>query len=365
MNRCFDAALKLHRYLYDNHWQGQALMGPDSGIRFNYRIGRFIKSYLRRIRWNDNYYYLQAQGYWILSNWCLFECTREERYRDIAVRCSEYMLKRQREDGAWVYPNREWKGRIATAEGTWGSLGLLETYRYTGSPEFLIGALRWHRFLLEVIGFQRADDELAINYFANFGTLRVPNNSAFVLRFLAALSDITRNRTYLGPCQGLMRFLQRVQRGTGEFPYALAGAGNREDHQHFQCYQYNAFQCLDLIRYYELTQDSAALPLISNILLFLRSGMADDGHVFYGCGHRYRHVTYHTAVVAAAFAHASHCNIGMSPEANRAYTYLLTQQRPDGSFPHSRGDYRLLQDVRSYPRNLSMILYHLLEERRD
>jgi hypothetical protein len=62
---------------------------------------------------------------------------RDNRYRDIALRCSEFLLGRQQEDGAWLYPNPEWRGRIATAEGTWGSLGLLETYRQTRDRKFL------------------------------------------------------------------------------------------------------------------------------------------------------------------------------------------------------------------------------------
>jgi hypothetical protein len=39
---------------------------------------------------------------------------------------------------------------------------------------------------------------------------------------------------------------------------------------------------------------------------------------------------------------------------------LVARQREDGSFPHSRADYRILSDRRSYPRNLAMILVHLL-----
>ena len=47
--------------------------------------------------------------------------------------------------------------------------------------------------------------------------------------------------------------------------------------------------------------------------------------------------------------------------AARAYRYVLALQRRDGSFPHSRGDYRLLSDERAYPRYLAMILLHLLQ----
>ena len=40
-----DAAHSLHAHLVKKHWNGQVLQGPDYGIRFNARIGRFIKSY--------------------------------------------------------------------------------------------------------------------------------------------------------------------------------------------------------------------------------------------------------------------------------------------------------------------------------
>src|SRR5260370_38828227 len=120
------AALRLHDYLVASHWNGRALNVPDVGFRFNSRIGRFIKSYLPRVDWKDNYYYVQAQGYWILDNWHLYSSTRDNRYRDIALRCSEFLLGRQQEDGAWLHPNPEWRGPNPTPQVSWGSLGLLQ-----------------------------------------------------------------------------------------------------------------------------------------------------------------------------------------------------------------------------------------------
>src|ERR1700704_6161655 len=190
------AALRLHEYLTTTHWNGHALIGPDVGIRLNYRLFRFIKSYFPQMSWKDDYYYVQTQGYWLLDNWQLFSNFRDDKYRNIAVRCSEYLLKQQREDGAWIYPNPEWHGRIATAEGTWGSLGLLETYRQTGDARFLASVKKWHRFLVREIGFQQIGPELAVNYFYGKKGVRVPNNSAIVLRFFAELADATERESY-------------------------------------------------------------------------------------------------------------------------------------------------------------------------
>jgi hypothetical protein len=356
----FHAGMRLHDYMVAHHWTGDALVGPDPGIRFNYRIGRFIKSYVPQVDWGDNYYYLQCQGYWALANWRLFDLLGESRYRDIAVRCSASMLDTQRPDGAWDYPNPEWRGRIATVEGTWGSIGLLETYRHTGDASCLEGAVRWHRFLVETIRFQRVADTLAANYFADCtGGVRVPANSSIVFRFLAELADVTGERNYAEQTGGLLRFFQSAQAATGEFPYAVPGAADlRRDH--FQCYQYNAFLCLDLIRYYELTRDAEALALVQRILSFLSGGVGADGHAFYACRDAHRAVTYHAAAVAAALRAGATLGFVSHDRSDRAYAYVTARQRPDGGFPHSERDYRLLSDRRSYPRYLAMILLHLL-----
>lgn len=353
--------MRLHQYLTARHWNGDALVGPDVGIRLNYRVGRFIKGYLRQIKWNDDYCYVQGQGYWILANWQLFLHTGEEQFRRLAQHCSDFLLRLQRDDGAWIYPNPEWHDRIATAEGTWGSLGLLESYRQTGDMRFLSSAVAWYEFLVGKIGFQSDAATLAVNYFYGRTGARVPNNSAIALRFFAELWAITGSDLYLKRCGGLLKFMQGAQSSTGEFPYTLEGKSGGQRRQHFQCYQYNAFQCLDLMRYYELTEHPDALPLIEKVLSFLRSGLAGNGHAFFDCHNRYRTVTYHAAALARAFGRAQEIGIeGYDLLVDRAYTYLLTAQRPDGSFAFSQGDYFFLSDQRSYPRNLAMILYHLL-----
>jgi hypothetical protein len=361
LDRFLEAALRLHGYLVSRHWTGSALVGPDPGIRFNYHLGRFVKSHLPGIPWKDDYYYLQAQGYWVLANWLLFDSTDDDSYRQIALRCSEYMVEQQRDDGAWLYPNLEWKGRIANAEGTWGTLGLLESYRRTKCPALLAAILRWHAFLSEVINYQSHGDQLAVNYFAHRTGSRVPNNSAFVLRFLAELALVTKNDAYRQPTQGLLNFLRAVQQPSGEFPYKVAGALPCAPQIHFQCYQYHGFICLDLLRYFEICQDRQVLSTILKALNFLRGGIAGDGHVFYECCNHHRQVTYHAAAVAASLMLAQRLGlVDASETIDRVYHYVLQRQKRDGSFPHSQGDYYLLSDSRTYPRYLSMILYHLL-----
>src|SRR5438094_733949 len=157
MDTYFRAALRLHDYLVAHHWRDDALVGPDPGVRFNYRIYRFAKSALRAVPWQDDLYYLQGQGYWVLANW--------------------------------------------------------------------------------------------------------------------RLAALTGDTSYLDRCAGLINFMRAVQKPSGEFPYAVEGEDGGAYKGHFQCYQYNAFQCLDLMRYHDLTNDAAALPLIDDALDFLRSGI--------------------------------------------------------------------------------------------
>jgi len=362
MSTYLPQALKLHAFLADQHWNGHALAGPDPGVRLNYRLGRFVKSYLRFLNWKDDLCYQPAQSYWTLGNWVLYALTGDSEYRQIAVRCSEYALARQRPDGAWDYPNPEWKGRVATVEGTWAAIGLLKTYQHTGEPQFLAGVTSWHRYLIHEIGFQKVGDELAVNYFAHRGDVRVPNNSTTLLSFLAELANTTDDTSYLEPCAGLLNFVRRAQMPTGEIPYSMGGPSDPSFYRpHFQCYQYNAFECLSLIRYYELTSDTAVLPIITLQLEFLRDGLAGDGHAGYDCDNRSRAVTYHAAALAAAFTKAGQIGLqGYESLAARAYGYVLSLQDSRGGFLHSKRDYGLLSDQRAYPRYLAMILYHLL-----
>lgn len=358
------AAVMLYAYLRARHWSDGGLLGPDSGIRFNYRAGRFIKSYLRALPWRDDLYYLQTQGYWVLAAWRMLDAYGEPGSDRIAEECCERILAEQRPDGAWSYPNPEWRGRVTTYEGIWASLGLLETYRRTGEPRFLQGAQRWHAFAEEAIGYQEVAGGRAANYFAGRATSAVPNATTDVLRFLAELAEATGNGDYLHGSDELLGFLAAAQRKSGELPYEFPAALPARL-EHFQCFQYNAFECLGLLRYLELTGDRTAVPIIERLLDFLRQGVAADGSVIYECGSPHRRVTYHTAAVAAAFTEAEAAGLAGSPEPpRRLYEHVRSLQQADGGFPHSRGDYRVFSDRRSYPRNLAMILFHLLATER-
>ncbi len=356
----FVAPLRLHEYLVAAHWRDQKLLGPDPGLRLNYRVWRFVKSALPWLPWADDVCFIQAQGYWILDNWYLCELTGEERFSEIARACSDAVIGLQRPDGGWDYPVRAWKGRTATVEGIWGATGLLASFRQTGEARYLEAALKWHAYQEDRIGYLEDGEQLAVNYFAQDRRTRVPNNSALLLRLLADLADTTGDVGYLQRCPGLIAFMRAVQMPSGEIPYAVSGLESGE-RLHFQCYQYNAFQALHLMHYYELTSDSTVLPIINGVLSYLSSGLGEDGHAYYDCSHSRRTVIYHTSALAATFDKATRMGLGdYAALADRALAYVLRAQRPDGSFPHSRGDYGLLRDNRSYPRYLAMILHHLL-----
>jgi hypothetical protein len=362
-NELLDAASRLHGYLMTKHWNGQALEGPDSGVRFNSRIGRFVKSYLDFLPWSDNRIYFQAQGYWILDNWLMADLLNNRQAADLALSSTEYVVAAQRPEGYWEYPDPERKGKIATVEGDYATLGLLETYYRTRQELLLAAAKKWHRFLINEIRFQENNGLLAINYFANIVTNPVPNNTTLTLRTLAKLADATNDESYLTPCRGMVAWLNQVQQESGEFPYTVGGPQG-SGRPHFLCYQYNAFEFLDLTEYYRISGDEAIRPILEKLALFLSSGITESGAVRYNCDRKRPEVHYYTAAVAEALSQATALGLGnFRPLADRAFRWVLSHQRADGGSQFfSRGNYRLLSDRRSYPRNLSMILYHLLLE---
>jgi glycosyltransferase involved in cell wall biosynthesis len=356
-----DAALRLERHLVRSHVRAGELSGPDCGVRLNYRASRFVKSVLPRLPWNDNLYYLQGQAYWMLG--CLrgFELTGDEQLRAAALTSARAAVARQRPDGAWEYPNPAWRGRIATAEGTWAALGLLAVHAHEPSAALLEAVLRWAGYVEHEIGYQRAPGGLAVNYFVGRTGAAVPNNAAFQLRFLAALAEVTGDDAHLARCADLLGFLAAAQRPSGELPYEVASEGGEPRLPHFQCYQYNAFQLLDLLAYARLSGDAAAQPVIAGLARYLRWGVAPDGHARYACAPSTRRIVYHAGALAAALHEAAAAGYeGCAGPSARAYAWLLEQQRPDGAFPFSRGDYGVLRDTRSYPRSQAMILFHLL-----
>ena len=354
------AAQRLHTLLSGRFWNGKEYAGPDPGVRLNMRFWRFVKSYLESLPWNDDYYYLQAQGYWVINNWKLHDLLGRQEMAGMAIKCAYGILERQRPEGYWDYPSPEWAGRIGTVEGTWAANGMLASYERIREDPLKEGVIKWYRFLINEIGFQASDAGIGINYFANKDRGIVPNNSTLVLAFFGKLSQVMDDEQYLKFCPGLISFLSSSQRDNGELPYVVESPLGK-GRAHYQCYQYSAFQVLDLAEYFECTGDSSVLPLMKRLAEFISLGVNGDGSTEYACYNKYTHVLYHSAAVAAALCKARGLNVGnwLGAE-DLAYRHVLTNQKRDGGFAFSSGDYYFLQDRRYYPRYLAMILYHLL-----
>lgn len=362
MNTYLEAAQRLYNFLREAFWKDNRLTGPDVGIRFNSRVGRFIKGYLPFIPWHDNYYYLQAQGYWIFDNWQVHDAWGEESAPEIAARCAESMIKAQLPDGSWPYPNPEWAGRIATVEGDWAGLGLLKHYERSGNSAMLDGAIRWYRFLIDQIGFVKTPSGLVANYFGNRPGGIVPNPTTLTLAFLSYLARVTNDQQYLAYAPQMISFIASVQTPDGEIPYSFKDAqGRGKERPHFQCYQYNAFQLIDLAMYHRDTGDDSVLPIIQKIAGFIATSVQADGHTRFDVTSNPVQVPYNTASIAAALLTARQMGLSDTQEVEeRAYRYVLAQQHPNGSFGFSKRNYRILHDARRYPRPQTMILYHLL-----
>jgi hypothetical protein len=358
-----EAARQLHSYLVRRHWNGEALEGPDVGIRFNWRIGRFIKSYLAFLSWSDRIRYNQAQGYWIAANWLIHDLFEQEEARTVALVTADDLLERQQPGGYWQYPNPEWRGRIATVEGNFATLGLLLAFERTDAERYLEGARRWYGYLVAEMGFQESNGGLAVNYFANRPGGMVPNNSTLTARTLARLAQVSGDDGYREFCPALIRFVHDAQRDSGELPYVFARSPG-EGREHFLCFQYNAFELLDLVEYHRASDDADVLPIIEGLGRFLSGGLTRSGGARFNCSRDRPEILYYTAAVAAALSQVTARGLGdYRSLADAAYARVLAAQREDGGMRYfSRGDYHVLSDKGSYPRSLAMILYHLLLE---
>ena len=364
------ASQRLHSYLQHKHFQADgSLPGPDPGIRMNARIGRFIKSYTPFLPWRDDVTYMQAHGYWIFNNWLLHDILADDRYAEMATRCTDYVLSRQTPGGYWDYPNREWQGRIATVEGCFATLGLLDSYSRTGKQAYADAAVRFYDYLIDPagIGFRRQSqsNQLAINYFAHQtgDGGGVPNNATLMLWVLARLAQATGDETFLKYARPLVNWLAHVQLDSGELPYAL-GDTAATDRIHFLCFQYNAFEFMDLVHYRQLTDDEETLPVMQRLAQYLATGMSPRSACRYDCLQQLPEVTYYTGALAQALSQATRLGLVDGRQlAEDGYSRVLSQQTADGGFQtYSRNNYGYLRDRRSYPRYLSMILHHLLRE---
>ncbi len=240
-------------------------------------------------------------------------------------------------------------------------MAILETFHRTQYEEFLDGAQSWFAYLRENTPILEVDGTLAVNYFVGKLSARVTNKCVTLLRFLVELRRVCGTQEYVELEAGLMAFVDSVQMKSGELPYAVHQTSDLETRPHFQCYQYNAFEYLNLVRYHELTGEARSRRIAERIAEFLPQGLDRDGSAFFDCSHGPRRVVYHGVAVATALSVSA--ARGREPHADLARTsmeWALGRQRSDGAFTYLLRDSGFLADRRCYPRNHSMILMHLL-----
>jgi hypothetical protein len=359
-----DAALRLHAALEFRHLHGGRLEGADQGVRWNIRVWRFWRSYFPALAPRERHFFLQGQGYWALANWTLFELTGQARFRERAREATEVIDHAQRLTGAWVYPLRERRRLTATVEGDFAAVALLEGYRRGLGDHLLEAAKRWHDYVEISIGYQDHPGGIAINYFDRPRGL-VPNNTAEWIWVLGRYASITGDERYLGRVPQLLGFLERVQLPSGELPYEIGGRYQPRTRLHYLCYQYNAFQCMKLAWFAEATDSARARALAIRLADYLKGGVTATGAVRASCHAVLPEVVYYADAVGLALHTVT--RLGWADHgvlADRAFAWVLTRQRKDGSFPFSRGDYYVLADRNPYPRALAMTLYHLVERAR-
>jgi hypothetical protein len=350
-----EAALRLHAYLIKTHWDGSALVGPDPIGKVQWRITRFVRSYCPWLPGNERYVYLQGQAYWIRSNLSLYALTQDARYLEYARANTDHVVRCQNTEGVWFHPPIPGRrGFISTVEGVWASLGLVAAYEATQQHAYLAAADRWYEYQVKGIGFQPVGAGLAANYYAH-STEQVPNVTTMLVWLALELHRLTGAANYLEYVEPMVAFLAHSQLSTGELPYVY------QARPHFMCFQYNAFQFLDLAHSYALWPDERLLGILRRLAAFLATGVTATGACRYNCFKPTPEVTYWGGAIATALRTAHDLGLGdFSLLSERAYQHLVSRQRPDGGFDFSHRNYGLLSDRRSYPRYLAMILRHLL-----
>ncbi len=361
--KLIESARRLHGYLVKEHWDGRALKGPTPGVRWNLHLWRFVKAYTPFIEWHDDRISYQGQGYWIIGNWLLHRLTKEDKYGEIALASSKFVVDSQRDDGSWPNPMPERRHLVTNIEGIWAAAGLLATHNRAGDGSCLGAAQAWYKFMEERIGYQRhGDGGLAVNYF-DVPRGKVPNNSTAAVWFLSELADAQGAAGPLEKAPAMLSFLRDVQGRNGEMPYEAPGEGYSRSIPHYQCFQYNAFELADLYHFWKRTRAEAAKAIASGLASFLAGGVTSEGACRHSCSSEYPHVIYHAHTIAYALSCATRWGLGdYSDLSRRAFEWTLSRQRPNGSFPFSYGDYLLLRDTRPYPANLAMAVFHLAAE---
>ena len=349
------ASLKLHNHLVSEHWTGYAVKGPTPIGKLNWRVTRFIKGCLGWIPWPDQYVFLQGQGYWIKTNLQLSKLTGDNRYLELARKCADYVVEIQQPEGFWKYPPlRERRHRINTVEGVWASLGLVDAYFTLGESRYLEAVLKWYKYQTSVIGFETYKEGLCINYHHNSSEL-VPNVTTMLLWLTAEINKALKDDQFLQYTDRMIRFLEYAQLESGELQYIFSVR------PHFQCFQYNAFQFIDLASYYEIIPDERIYHIIKRMAAFLSTGLTHRNTCRYDCFKETPEFNYWVAALGAALTKATQLGLGdYQLFSDRAYQGLLSHQSKNGEFKFSRKNYYILSDRRSYPQQQVMILNHLL-----
>lgn len=350
-----DAALKLYCHLFSQYWTDGLLVGPDPIGKINWRVTRFIKGYLPWLPWADCFAYMQTQGYWIQSNVQLFALTQDSVYLDRVEECADTVIRKQNPDGTWMHPPlQERQNFVSAVESVWAGLSLATAYKKLQKNAYLEALIKTYDGLVNKIGLRTLKDSLAVNYYAHANSL-VPNVTTMFLWLVAELHILTSETRFLKHTNQMIRFLAYSQLPTGELQYSYA------ERPHFQCYQYNSFQFLDLLNYYRLTKDEQVYHILTKMAHFLASGLTKRGSCRYDCFKENPETNYWTAALAAALFEVHRLEIDSYQNlSEQAYQRLLTQQNSNGSFYFSDKNYRFFADRRSYPRQQAMILMFLL-----
>jgi len=161
----------------------------------------------------------------------------------------------------------------------------------------------------------------------------------------------------------MIRFLELCQKPSGELIYEIGA-------EHYLCYHYISFEFLDLFQYYCLTGNARIRKILKNLARFIASGITEKGSVKYACSQTFPEIVMFSSVAGAALTSATKLGFNdYEKHIERLYSYIVENQRSDGSFFYSKHDmfylrkplqWGFLSDKNLYPGPMTFILWHIL-----
>ena len=282
----------------------------------------------------------------------MYKKTKDKEYLNQAIDGSNWLIQNQNKAGFWVFTTFERKRRrVQTVDSTMGALALISLYKVTGNSKLLLISKRWLEYIINNGLIKKKDHTYCMYYLdGDMEDLEVTNVACCIVHLMSEFYKVSNEGKYKKIADNLIPFIKSMQLSSGEFRYS-----SKRDH--YQGPQYNAFQLIFLLSYYEITKDKDLKNILEATKNYLESSVNKDGSVQFGpvkyaFNTSNRKLYYHSAAVAAALSEYKY-QIGNVNERKilDSISFALLGQRIDGSFSFGQNAlFGLIDDIVPYPR---------------